>query len=247
MKKWLLGVGLFLILAVPAVASQVPTDPNFMDMAKLTSSKDFSYTVNLLIFMTMLSLIPFFLISTTSFLRITIVFSMLRNALGTQQTPPNAILISLSLFMTIFVMTPTFNEVNRVAIQPFSAGQISQKEAFDRGIKPVRYFMLKYTREKDLALFVEFSGLKNVKTIQEVPVFVIIPAFIISELKTAFQIGFLLFVPFVVIDLIVSNILLSLGMFMLSPVMISLPFKILLFVLTDGWNLITRGLLLSYR
>ena len=149
--------------------------------------------------------------------------------------------------MTIFVMSPVLNEVNNVAIKPYSTGKITQQQAFDRGIKPFRTFMLKFTREKDLALFLEFAGIKNVKSLDEIPVFVIIPSFIISELKTAFQIGFLIFIPFVVIDLIVSNILLSLGMFMLSPVMVSLPFKILLFVLTDGWNLITRGLLLSFR
>ncbi len=248
MKKWiLLLVCMAVIGFAPALANaEVPADYQ-LDIAPYTKSVNFSPSINLLLILSSISLIPFFLLSTTSFLRIVIVMGMIRNAIGTQQSPPNPIIISLALFMTIFVMSPVLNEVNNVAIKPYSTGKITQQQAFDRGIKPFRTFMLKFTREKDLALFLEFAGIKNVKSLDEIPVFVIIPSFIISELKTAFQIGFLIFIPFVVIDLIVSNILLSLGMFMLSPVMVSLPFKILLFVLTDGWNLITRGLLLSFR
>ncbi len=208
---------------------------------------NFSSSINLLLSLSAISLVPFFLLSTTSFLRIVIVLSMLRNAIGTQQSPPNAVIISLALFMTIFIMSPVWTEVNEIAIKPYVAQQITQGEAIQKGILPFRAFMLKFVREKDLALFLEFGGMKEVKNLSDIPVTVIIPAFIISELRTAFQIGFLLFIPFVVIDLIVSNILLSLGMFMLSPVMVSLPFKILLFVLTDGWNLITKGLILSFR
>lgn len=208
---------------------------------------NFSSSINLLLSLSAISLVPFFLISTTSFLRIVIVLSMLRNAIGTQQSPPNVVITSLALFMTIFIMAPVWKEVDRVAVKPYQERRISQATAIQQGLVPFRTFMLKFTREKDLALFLEFAGMKKVKKITDIPTTVIIPAFIISELKTAFQIGFLLFIPFVVIDLIVSNVLLSLGMFMLSPVMVSLPFKILLFVITDGWNLITKGLILSFQ
>jgi flagellar biosynthetic protein FliP len=169
-----------------------------------------------------------------------------RTAIGTQQVPPNAVLISLALFMTVFIMTPVWQEVNSKALQPYNQGKISQAQAIEVGMKPLRKFMFKQTREKDLALFIQFSKIPAPKTINDVPTYVLIPAFMISELKTSFQIGFLLFIPFVIIDLVVANILLSLGMFMLSPVMVSLPFKILLFVLADGWNLITRGLMISF-
>jgi flagellar biosynthetic protein FliP len=175
------------------------------------------------------------------------VLGMVRSAIGTQQSPPNAIIVSLALFTTIFIMSPVWQEAYRVGIKPYQENQITQEIAIQQAIQPFRTFMLKNVREKDLALFVEFSRIKEIKDVSEIPIFVIIPAFIISEINTAFQIGFLIFIPFVVVDLIVSNILLSLGMFMLSPVMISLPFKILLFVLTDGWNLIIRGLILSYQ
>lgn len=195
----------------------------------------------------MISLIPFFLMSVTSFLRIIIVFSLLRTAIGTQQVPPSSVLVGLTLFMTVFVMSPVWQEANTTAIQPYNQGKISQAKAFELGLKPLQQFMIRQTREKDLGLFVQFAKIQQPKTVQDVPLYVLIPSFMISELKTAFQIGFLLFVPFIIIDLVVSNILLSLGMFMLSPVMVSLPFKILLFVLVDGWNLICRGLLMSFR
>ncbi|RAP38748.1 flagellar biosynthetic protein FliP [Candidatus Marinamargulisbacteria bacterium SCGC AAA071-K20] len=213
---------------------------NFLDPGGFTSS------INILLAMSVVTLIPFILISTTCFLRIVIVLSMVRQALATQQAPPNMILIALATFMTIFVMTPTFQKVIDTAVTPYNEGTITQKQAYNLAFQPFRHFMLKFTREKDLALFLEFSKIKVTQNLEEVPIYVIIPAFIISELKAAFQIGFLLFIPFIVIDLIISNILLSLGMFMLSPAMISLPFKILLFVLTDGWNLIIRGLLISF-
>ena len=172
---------------------------------------------------------------------------MIRNAIGTNQSPPNPVIISIALFMTFYVMTPTWVNVYENAIIPYQNNEITQRVAFEKGIEPFRSFMLRYTRQQDLALFIEFSKIPEVTNIQEVPIYVLIPAFMISELKTAFQIGFMLFIPFIVIDLVVSNILLSLGMFMLSPVMISLPFKILLFVLVDGWNLITRGLLNGFQ
>lgn len=223
-----------------------PLAPN-LDLRSLMSSAQFANSVQLILSLALISLAPFFLLSVTAFLRIIIVFALLRTAIGTQQVPPNAVMIGLALFMTVFVMSPVWEDVNKNAITPYNQGKISQFKAFEIGMKPLSQFMLKQTREKDLALFVQFAKIPPPKTASEVPVYVLIPAFMISELKTAFQIGFLLFIPFIIIDLVVSNILLSLGMFMLSPVMVSLPFKILLFVLVDGWNLITRGLLMSFR
>ena len=149
--------------------------------------------------------------------------------------------------MTVFIMSPVWQEVNTTAVEPYNQGKISQTKAFEIGLKPLQKFMIRQTREKDLALFVQFAKIESPKSVDDVPIYVLIPAYMISELRTAFQIGFLLFIPFIMIDLTTANILLSLGMFMLSPVMVSLPFKVLLFVLVDGWNLITRGLLLSFR
>ncbi|MBT5855675.1 flagellar type III secretion system pore protein FliP [bacterium] len=244
MKRFLSLLLGFAALSVPLWAQEVPIN---IDFDALTQPIQFSSSIGLLVSLSSISLAPFFLISTTSFVRFAIVLGMIRNAIGTNQSPPNPVIISLAIFMTIYVMSPTWTRVYEEAIQPYNQGTISQGQAFKLGIQPFREFMLKYTREKDLALFIEFSKIPPVQNLQEVPMFVLIPSFLISELKTAFQIGFLLFIPFVVIDLVVSNILLSLGMFMLSPVMISLPFKILLFVLTDGWNLVTRGLLTGFQ
>ena len=218
-----------------------------IDLSSFTSPLQFSSSISLLLAISSISLAPFFLISTTSFVRFAIVLGMIRNAIGTNQSPPNPVIISIALFMTFYVMTPTWVNVYENAIIPYQNNEITQRVAFEKGIEPFRTFMLRYTRQQDLALFIEFSKIPEVTNIQEVPIYVLIPAFMISELKTAFQIGFMLFIPFIVIDLVVSNILLSLGMFMLSPVMISLPFKILLFVLVDGWNLITRGLLNGFQ
>jgi flagellar biosynthesis protein FliP len=218
-----------------------------VDVAGIMNSPGFSNSVQILLAISVISLLPFLLISITSFLRIIVVLSMIRSAIGTAQTPPNSVLIGLALFMTIYTMAPTLDEVNKNAVIPYNKGQMTQMKAFDVGIKPFQKFMLRQTRERDLALFVQFAKIAPPKSTNDIPVYVLIPAFMISELKTAFQIGFLLFIPFVIIDLVVANILLSLGMFMLSPVMVSLPFKILLFVLSDGWNLITKGLLMSFR
>jgi flagellar biosynthesis protein FliP len=223
-----------------------PRTPN-LDIASVMNSQGFSNSIQLLLAISVISILPFLLMSITSFLRIIVVLSMIRSAIGTAQVPPNSILIGLALFMTIYTMAPTFEAVNKTAIIPYNKGQMTQMKAFEIGMKPFQQFMLRQTRQADLALFVEFAKIPPPKSINDIPVYVLIPAFMISELKTAFQIGFLLFIPFVIIDLVVSNILLSLGMFMLSPVMVSLPFKILLFVLSDGWNLITKGLLMSFR
>jgi flagellar biosynthetic protein FliP len=221
--------------------------PVSLDIGTIMNSQGFSNSVQLLLALSIISLLPFLLISITSFLRIIVVLSMIRSAIGTAQVPPNSILIGLALFMTIYTMAPTFEVVNKTAIVPYNKGQITQMKAFEIGTKPFQQFMLRQTRQADLALFVQFAKIPPPKSVNEIPFYVMIPAFMISELKTSFQIGFLLFIPFVIIDLVVSNILLSLGMFMLSPVMVSLPFKILLFVLSDGWNLITKGLLMSFR
>ena len=218
-----------------------------LDIAGIMNSPGFSNSMQITLTLAILSLLPFLLISITSFLRIIIVLSMIRSAIGTAQVPPNSVLIGLALFMTVYTMAPTFDEVNKTAVVPYNKGQLTQMKAFEVGMKPFQQFMLRQTRERDLSLFVQFAKIPQPKSVNDVPVYVVIPAFMISEMKTAFQIGFLLFIPFVIIDLVVANILLSLGMFMLSPVMVSLPFKILLFVLSDGWNLITKGLLMSFR
>jgi flagellar biosynthetic protein FliP len=203
--------------------------------------------LQILLLLTLLSLAPAILIMMTSFVRIIVVFSFLRNALATQQMPPNQVLIGLALFLTFFVMAPTFQQVNTTALQPYMAGQITQAEAFQRGMEPMRTFMFKQTREQDIALFMSMSGLPKPNTYADIPSYVVIPAFAISELKTAFEIGFILYVPFMVIDMVVASTLMSMGMMMLPPMMISLPFKILLFVMVDGWGLLVRSLILSFH
>lgn len=236
----------FLAQTAANAQARSPLSAN-IDVRDIMSSPQFSNSLQLILSLALISLVPFFLISVTSFLRIIIVFALARTAVGTQQVPPNAVIVGLALFMTVFIMSPVWKEANETAVIPYNEGKISQMEAVEIGLKPLQKFMLKQTREKDLALFVQFSKVTPPKSADEVPIYVLIPSFMISELKTAFQIGFLLFIPFIMVDLTVANILLSLGMFMLSPVMVSLPFKVLLFVLVDGWNLITRGLLMSFK
>lgn len=208
---------------------------------------DVAITLQILLLLTVLSLAPAILVMMTSFTRIVIVLGFVRTALATNQTPPNQVIIGLALFLTAFVMAPTFQSVNEEAIQPLLANEIEASEALERGLVPIRNFMFQNTRESDLALFLELSGTPQPHTMDDVPTVVLIPAFIISELKTAFQLGFVLFIPFLVIDMIVASTLMSMGMLMLPPVMISLPFKILLFVMVDGWNLLTRSLLVGYQ
>jgi flagellar biosynthetic protein FliP len=203
--------------------------------------------VQLLILVAGITLIPALLFCVTGFTRILIVLGFIRSGLGTPTSPPNQVLVGIALFLTLFVMAPTFNAVKKEAIEPLQAGKINQTQAIDRGQKPLREFMFKQTRTKDLALFVSLAKMDRPKTRADIPTHVLIPAFIISELKTAFQIGFLIFLPFLVIDLVVSSTLMSMGMMMLPPVFISLPFKILLFVLVDGWDLVTRSLVQSFH
>ena len=205
-----------------------------------------SVGVQLLLLLTVLSLVPAILMMVTSFIRISIVLSFARTAIGMQQLPPNQIIIGLSLFLTVFVMAPIWTEVNEQALQPFLDNQISMDAAIERGSAPLRGFMLKQTRERDLGLFIALGKLPQPNTPDDVPTWVIIPAFMISELKTAFQMGFLILLPFVVIDMVVSSALMSMGMMMLPPTTISLPFKVLLFVMADGWYLISRSLVTSF-
>jgi flagellar biosynthetic protein FliP len=206
-----------------------------------------SNAVQLLILVAGLTLIPAMLFTVTGFTRILVVLGFIRTGLGTPTAPPNQVLVGIALFLTIFVMAPTFTQVKTDAIDPLAAHKITQAQALDRGQKPLREFMFRQTRTKDLALFVKLAKLDRPQTRADVPTYVLIPAFIISELKTAFQIGFLIFLPFLVIDLVVSSTLMSMGMMMLPPVFISLPFKILLFVLVDGWDLVTRSLVESFH
>jgi len=202
--------------------------------------------IQILIVLTLLSLAPALLIMVTSFTRIVVVLSFLRQALGTQQTPPNQVIVGLSLFLTLFVMSPVWDRVNNEAIQPFLAKKVDQAEALRRAQGPVREFMLRQVREKDLALFVEMSKIETPKSPQDVPIYVVIPAFMVSELRIAFQIGFLVYLPFLIIDIAVASILLSMGMLMLPPVLVSLPFKLILFVLADGWHLVVVSLVKSF-
>jgi len=206
-----------------------------------------STAIEILLLLTVISLAPAILVTLTSFTRIIVVFSLLRRSMGTMQMPPNQVMIGLALFLTLFVMAPVFNQINDQALKPFLAEKISQQEAYDRGIQPLRDFMLNQTREKDLALFAHFAKIERPKGPSDVPTYVIIPAFIISELKTAFQMGFLIYLPFLIIDMVVASVLMSMGMLMLPPIMISLPFKILLFVMVDGWNLVVRSLIMSFH
>ena len=211
-----------------------------------SSPEGLTSTLQLLIFLTFLTFLPAIVLTMTSFTRITIIFSMLRNGLGTQSTPPNQVLIGLALFLTFFIMAPVVSEIKTEAVDPYIEHQINEDVFLSKVQAPMRSFLLDHTRTKDLELFVEISGIGTVQSPEEVPFHVIVPAFIISELKTAFEIGFLIYLPFVVIDLVVSSVLMSMGMMMLPPTMIALPFKVLLFVMVDGWHLIVESIVKSF-
>jgi len=205
-----------------------------------------SVLIQILILLTVLSLAPAILVMMTSFTRLVVVFSFLRHALGTNQMPPNQLLIGLALFLTFFIMSPVYQTIHDQAWVPYQQKKITQAQALDEALKPIRHFMFKQTREKDLALFVQMSKMSRPKNQEEIPTTALLPAFMISELKTAFQIGCILYIPFLIVDMVVSSVLLSVGMMMLPPVMISLPFKLLLFVLVDGWNLLVGSLVKSF-
>lgn len=239
---------LFLLLSFPveSYAAPLPLPSLELGVQEAESPQDVAFTLQLLAMLTILSLAPAILILMTSFTRIIVVLSFVRHALATQQMPPNQILIGLALFLTFFIMAPVWSEVNQNALQPYLNEEINQEQAFNNALTPIRDFMFEHTREKDLALFIDLAEIERPQVKGDVPTYVLIPAFAISELKTAFQIGFLIFIPFIVIDMVVASTLMSMGMLMVPPMMISLPFKLLLFVLVDGWHLIVESLVLSF-
>ncbi|NLD38259.1 MAG: flagellar type III secretion system pore protein FliP [Desulfatiglans sp.] len=241
----IMGTGL-LLLASNAMA-QAPSLPNLtIGLGQADNPEQVSTLLQVLLLLTVLTLAPAIVVMMTSFTRLAIVLSLVRHALGTQQMPPNQIIIGLALLLTFFIMTPVFNEINDVALKPYLAEEISQKDAMEKAVKPIRAFMLKQTRKKDLALFMDIAKLKKPANYDEIPTVVLISSFVVSELKTAFQIGFVIYIPFLVIDMVVASVLLSMGMMMLPPFMVSLPFKLMLFVLIDGWNILVGSMVKSF-
>lgn len=248
-------IGIFLILtllcfivlsSVAFAAPGISFSDNGITIQSTDDPEEISSSVKLLLILTILSLLPSILIMMTSFTRIMIVLSFLRNSMGTQQIPPNQVVIGLSLFLTFFIMTPVMTDINQNALQPFSNNEITIDQAMDYSGESIKGFMLKYTRDKDLALFAGIANVEPPENLTDLPLTVVVPAYMISELNTAFRIGFMLYIPFIVIDMIVASVLMSMGMMMLPPVMISMPFKILLFLLVDGWNLLTETLIKSF-
>ncbi|WP_145651364.1 MULTISPECIES: flagellar type III secretion system pore protein FliP, partial [Bacillus subtilis group] len=215
----------------------------FMDLFNSSDAANVSASVRLLLLLTVFSIAPGILILMTCFTRVVIVLSFVRTSLATQSMPPNQVLIGLALFLTFFIMGPTFSEINKEALTPLMNNKITLDEAYTKAEAPIKTFMSKHTRQKDLALFMNYAKMETPESINDIPLSTMVPAFVISELKTAFQMGFMIFIPFLIIDMVVASVLMSMGMMMLPPVMISLPFKILLFVLVDGWYLIVKSLL----
>ncbi len=251
MKK-ILVVGLLLACffsVVPPVHAQssIPIPRVTFGIDTASKPQDVAVTLQILFFMTILSLAPAILIMTTAFPRIVIAFYFLRQALGTQTMPPTQLLIGLALFLTFFVMAPTWSKVNQTAFQPYMQNKISLDSAYAVGVKPIRDFMLRQTREKDLAMMVHLAHLNRPNTPDDIPTYVVVPAFAISEMRIGFEIGFLVFIPFLMIDMIVASILMSMGMMMLPPMMISLPMKLLLFILVDGWYLFVGSLVQGFH
>ena len=237
------------VLTPPANPIQ-PADPFSLPKLQLSvggGEGDWVGALRVLGLMTILTLVPGILLTMTAFTRIVIVLGFLRQAMGTMQAPPNQILLSLALFMTVFIMQPVWTKVNTEALQPYMAGTLSQTVAVDKAMEPVRKFMFQHTRKKDLGLLIKASGDDKPATENDVAIYQLIPAFVLSELKTAFQMGFMLYVPFLVLDMVVSSILMAMGMMMLPPILISLPFKIMLFVMVDGWNLLVGSLIRSFN
>ncbi|MFO7703718.1 MAG: flagellar type III secretion system pore protein FliP [Halopseudomonas sp.] len=247
MIRWLL---LGLLLLAPTVLAQSAADPLSMPAITLSTDQEgeqtYSVSLQILLLMSALTFIPAFVMMMTSFTRIIIVFSILRQALGLQQSPSSQILVGLALFLTLFVMAPVFERINETALQPYLAEELTPQQAVDAASIPLRGFMLAQTRETDLELFVRLARRTDLASPDDVPFHILVPAFVTSELKTAFQIGFMIFIPFLVIDLVVASVLMAMGMMMLSPLIISLPFKIMLFVLVDGWALIIGTLAASF-
>jgi len=238
-----------LVLLLPLTLqahAQTPIPGVNISIGRANSPQEVATSLQILIILTVLTLAPAILIMTTSFTRIIIVLAFLRQALGTNQSPPTQVLVGLALFLTFFVMQPVWSDINTNAVKPYLDNRLNQTQALERASVPLKDFMQKFVREKDLALFMNIAKVPRPRTIQDVPIYVLIPAFITSELKTAFEIGFLLYIPFLVVDLVVSSVLMAMGMMMLPPIMISLPLKLMLFVLVDGWNLIIGSLVQSF-
>lgn len=252
MKKKLIFSFLMLVLITIIVQSPIHADPIPDIDIRIGDNEGANGTssLSILLLVTVLSVAPAFLVLMTSFTRIVIVLGFVRNALGTQQMPPNQVLVGLALFLSLFIMSPTLAQVNETALQPYLKGEITQTDAFDKAAVPMKAFMFKQTEAKDLLLFMKYNGYTgNTKpaTYTDIPLTVMVPAFAIGEMKKAFTMGFMIFIPFLIIDIVVASTLMAMGMMMLPPVMISLPFKILLFVLVDGWYLVIKSLLLSFN
>ncbi len=243
----LTAVLVFFLSSMPCLAQQGQSEPLLgIVLDRAGGSTQIGVALQIFLLITVLSLAPALLIMLTSFTRIVIVLSVLRQAIGTHQIPSNQIVIGLALFLTFFIMAPVWKDINDKALQPYLGKTITSEEALERAAKPLRSFMVKQTREKDLALLVDIAKMERPKNIADIPTSVLIPSFIISELKTAFQMGFMLYIPFLIIDMVVASVLLSMGMMMLPPIMISLPFKLILFVLADGWNIIIGSVVKSF-
>jgi flagellar biosynthetic protein FliP len=240
------GTAAILLMLAPMLAGAAAPGIPAMTVEGAAGTQSYSLTLQLLILMTAVTLLPSIFLMMTAFTRIVIVLAILRQAIGAGQAPPNQVLVGLSLFLTFFVMAPVIERINTDAVQPYMAGTIQTTEALTRASGPLKTFMLQQTRESDIATFVRISGGQGFDKPEDVPMSILVPAFATSELKTAFQIGFLIFIPFVIIDLVVASVLMSMGMMMLSPVLISLPFKIMLFVLVDGWALVMGTLASSF-
>lgn len=245
--KYIIIGALFALLLGIMPAEAAFTFPNInIGVQQANTPQDFTNSVQILIWLTILTLAPSIFIMATSFIRIVVVLSLTRQALGAGNLPPSQVITSLALILTFFIMAPTFNQVNETALQPYLRNEITQQAALDRGIKPIRNFMFKQTHEKELALFVRMAKIEKPKTRDDVPTYILLPSFILSELKTAFTIGFVVYLPFLVIDIVVSSVLVSMGMMFLPPTMIALPFKLIMFVMVDGWYLIVKSLVESF-
>jgi flagellar biosynthetic protein FliP len=247
MTPWV--VLLVCVVSVSAIAQEkaLPFPKLSVEVGKATKPEDISVSLQILFLMTILTLAPAILILTTAFTRIIVVFHFLKQAMGTAQMPPPQVLVGLALFLTFFVMAPVWTKINDQALQPYLQNKLALQDAYNTGVEPLREFMFRQTREEDLALFVKMSNVDKPKNRSEVPTYALIPAFAISELRVGFQIGFILFVPFLIIDMVVASVLMSMGMMMLPPIMISLPLKVLLFILVDGWHLIVSSLINSFH
>jgi len=217
------------------------------EVGRATTPEDVTTTLNLFVIITVLSIAPAILVLMTSFTRIIVVLGFVRQALGTQQMPPNQVLVGLALFLTMFIMWPVWQRVNVEAYRPYRNGEIREREALDKALVPMREFMFRQTREKDLILFVKLSKIERPQALDDIPTYVVVPSFVISELRTAFEIGFMIYVPFLIIDMVVASTLMSMGMLMLPPIFISLPFKVVMFVLADGWNRLVGSLVESFH